>query len=43
MTVRRVMGIETEYGICAPGDPHANPMVLSGTVVTAYARARGLP
>ncbi len=42
MSVRRVMGIETEYGISAPGDPNANPMVLSGLVVTAYARAHGL-
>lgn len=42
MTVRRVMGIETEYGISQPGDPSANPMVLSGRVVTAYARELGL-
>jgi len=42
MGVRRVMGIETEYGISAPGEPMANPMMLSGQVVTAYARARGL-
>ena len=37
MTVRRVMGIETEYGISVPGDPTANPMLLSGQVVNAYA------
>lgn len=37
MGVRRVMGIETEYGISAPADPSANPMVMSGQVVTAYA------
>ncbi len=43
MTVRRVMGIETEYGISVPGDPLANPMVLSGHVVHAYASAQGLP
>lgn len=42
MTVRRVMGIETEYGISVPGDPAANPMVLSGDVVTAYATSRGI-
>ena len=42
MTVRRVMGIETEYGISEPGNPLANPMVMSGRVVTAYARAQGL-
>ncbi len=40
--MRRVMGIETEYGIAVPGDPHANPVVTSGDVVTAYARAHGL-
>ncbi len=42
MSVRRIMGIETEYGISVPGDPTANPMLLSGQVVTAYARAHGL-
>src|SRR5665811_1847613 len=41
MTVRRVMGIETEYGISVPGDPNANPMLLSGYVVNAYASTRG--
>ncbi|RYG76210.1 proteasome accessory factor PafA2 [Yimella sp. RIT 621] len=42
MSVRRVMGIETEYGISQPGDPSANPMLMSGRVVTAYARSVGL-
>lgn len=42
MTVRRVMGIETEYGISVPGDPTANPMLLSGRVVTAYATQVGM-
>ncbi|HET7279058.1 MAG TPA: depupylase/deamidase Dop [Dermatophilaceae bacterium] len=42
MTVRRVMGIETEYGISVPGDPTANPMLLSGHVVNAYASAQGI-
>ena len=42
MTVRRVMGIETEYGISCPGDPAANPMILSGQVVNAYASAQGI-
>ncbi|KYH44466.1 depupylase/deamidase Dop [Branchiibius sp. NY16-3462-2] len=42
MTVRRVMGIETEYGISVPGNPTANPMVLSGRVVTAYATDQGM-
>jgi proteasome accessory factor A len=41
MTVRRVMGIETEYGISVPGDPTANPMLLSGYVVNAYATLQG--
>jgi len=41
MTVRRVMGIETEYGISVPGDPTANPMLLSGYVVNAYASTQG--
>ncbi len=39
MTVRRVMGIETEYGISVPGDPTANPMLWSGHVVNAYVAA----
>ncbi len=30
------MGIETEYGVLAPGNPAANPMLLSGQVVTTY-------
>src|SRR5215207_5304296 len=42
MSVRRVMGIETEYGIVVPGNPAANPMVASGDVVTAYAASRGI-
>ncbi|WEV79122.1 depupylase/deamidase Dop [Janibacter cremeus] len=42
MSVRRVMGIETEYGIAVPGQPQANPMAASGDVVTTYARAHGL-
>jgi proteasome accessory factor A len=42
MTVRRVMGLETEYGISVPGDPLANPMFLSGQVVSVYAAAHGI-
>ena len=30
------MGIETEYGVLAPGRPAANPMLLSSQVVTTY-------
>jgi Pup amidohydrolase len=37
MSVRRVMGIETEYGITVPGQPHANAMVASSQIVNAYA------
>jgi proteasome accessory factor A len=36
MSVRRVMGIETEYGISVPGQPGANAMVTSSQVVNAY-------
>ena len=39
MSVHRVMGIETEYGISHPGHPNANPIRMSGLVVTAYAQA----
>jgi proteasome accessory factor A len=38
MSVRRVMGIETEYGISHPGHPNANPIRMSGLVVNAYAQ-----
>ena len=41
MTVRRVIGIETEYGISMFGELTANPMmVLSGCAVTVYASSR---
>jgi proteasome accessory factor PafA2 len=39
MSVRRVMGIETEYGISHPGHPNANPIRMSGLVVSAHAQA----
>jgi Pup amidohydrolase len=39
MSVRRVMGIETEYGISVPGQPGANSMVSSSQVVNAYQAA----
>jgi len=42
MTVRRIMGLETEYGISVPGDPMANPMFLSGQVISVYAAAQGI-
>ncbi len=39
MSTRRVMGIETEYGISVPGQPGANAMVTSSQVVNAYQAA----
>jgi proteasome accessory factor PafA2 len=36
MTVRRVMGLETEYGISVPGLPNVNPMASSTMIVSAY-------
>ena len=39
MSVRRVMGTETEYGISVSGQPHANPMVAATRLVNAYATA----
>jgi proteasome accessory factor A len=37
MSVRRIMGTETEFGISVQGQPHANPMVASTRLVNAYA------
>ena len=37
MSVWRVMGTETEYGIAVPGHPSANAMLTSSQVVNAYA------
>jgi proteasome accessory factor A len=39
MSVHRVMGIETEYGVSVPGHPHVNAMLTSSQVVSAYAHA----
>jgi Pup amidohydrolase len=39
MSVWRVMGTETEYGISVPGHPTANAMLTSSQVVNAYAAA----
>lgn len=36
MTVVRIMGIETEYGISVPGYPNLNPMMTSSQIVNAY-------
>ena len=41
MSARRVMGIETEYGVSAPGDSSANAMLMSSQVVNAYAAPLG--
>ncbi|HVE64205.1 MAG TPA: depupylase/deamidase Dop [Mycobacteriales bacterium] len=40
MTSRRVMGMETEYGVSVPGQPGANAMVSSSLVVNAYSPSR---
>ncbi|GAA3689739.1 depupylase/deamidase Dop [Arthrobacter ginkgonis] len=37
MSVHRVMGLETEYGVLAPSQPGANSTLLSAQVVNAYA------
>ena len=39
MTVRRVVGTETEYGIAVAGQPGANPMLSSAQIVNAYAQS----
>jgi len=39
MSVQRVMGSETEYGISVPGHPNANAMLTSSQIVNAYATA----
>ncbi len=42
MSVRRVVGIETEYGVSQPTQPGANQMMTSSLVVNAYAAGLGL-
>jgi len=41
MTVRRVVGIETEYGVSVPSQPGANHMTTSSIVVNSYANGLG--
>ncbi|MGH3922123.1 MAG: proteasome accessory factor PafA2 family protein, partial [Pseudonocardiaceae bacterium] len=41
--MRRIMGIEVEYGISVPGDYSANPVLTSTQVVLAYAAAAEVP
>ncbi len=36
MSVHRIMGIETEYGIVQRNSPYANPMLMSSQVVLGY-------
>jgi len=38
MTVHRIMGLESEFGILAPKNPSANPIVLSSRAVLGYAQ-----
>ncbi len=38
MSVKRIMGLETEYGISTPSNPSANPMFLSSLVVGSYSQ-----
>jgi len=40
VTVRRIMGIETEYGVLQQGNPYANPMLMSSQVVLGYVSMR---
>lgn len=40
---RRIMGTEVEYGIAAPSDPGANPVMTSTALVLAYAAAVSAP
>ncbi len=41
MTVRRVVGVETEYGITLPTDRLADPIQLSGVIVRGYVNSAG--
>ena len=39
MAIPKVMGIETEYGISAPGTPDFNPVLSSSLLINTYAGA----
>ena len=41
--VTRPVGLETEFGVLRPGDPYANPVVLSNQVVEAYCAGAHAP
>lgn len=43
MSVHRIMGLETEYGITVPGHPTMNAMVTSSQIVNAYAHLLSAP
>ncbi|WP_054821922.1 proteasome accessory factor PafA2 family protein [Arthrobacter sp. JCM 19049] len=38
MSARRLVGLETEYGVIRPGMPKANATVLSAQIVDGYAQ-----
>src|SRR4029453_575864 len=42
MSVRRIMGTETEFGISGPGQRGATPMLTSSQVVNGYAKTQPL-
>ena len=41
--VTRPVGLETEFGVLRPGDPYANPVILSSQVVKAYCACADVP
>ncbi|MBT0568112.1 depupylase/deamidase Dop [Williamsia sp. CHRR-6] len=41
--MQRIIGTEVEYGISAPGESGANPIMTSTQAVLAYAAAAGVP
>ncbi|GAA4661909.1 depupylase/deamidase Dop [Gordonia humi] len=41
--MQRIIGTEVEYGISAPSDPTANPIMTSTQAVLAYAAAASVP
>ncbi|ABD11991.1 MULTISPECIES: depupylase/deamidase Dop [Frankia] len=43
MSARRIMGIETEYGVSVPGQPNTNQMLASSLVVNSYASRTSAP
>lgn len=37
MTIQRVIGVETEFGVLEPGNAYANPIRMSAQIIDAYA------